>query len=940
MIDGVRSQRAAIDRVIAVDTGSHDDSADLLERAFADTGSHTVRRETGRVTFPDAVRIAMEELAGSDVEWLWILHDDSTPDPAALDMLLTAAREFPEADVLGPKLREWPSLKRLLELGVTISGTGRRETGLERGEYDQGQHDAIRPVLAVNTAGMLVRRRVLEELGGLDPELPIFGNDIDFGWRAAAAGHTTLIVPQAVVFHAEAAHRGVRRTPLTGRHTHYQERRAALYTLLANSRPGALPFQLVRLGFGTLIRMIGFLLLRDPGDALDDLAAYLNVAASPRQILAARRARRSRQGGTATQVKELLPPWWLPYRHGLDFTSDVASALTNQAADVAERRRIAQAEADPASFAARRQAEEAARDDDEVPYETGWLVRVLTNPVAVLLVVVAVLGVIGARAAFTDIRGGGLAPVPTGAGAWWRLHFESWHPLGDGTAVPAPPYVLPLALLATLLGGHAGAAVTTLLVLAFPVSLWGAWRLLRVAGRLISHRGAPRWLVLWGALTYAILPGASGAWGDGRLGTVVSAAVLPWLVHAALGFAEPEADRRWRAGWRAGLLLTVVVAFTPTAWLVALVLAVVVVALALVVVPSARHERSSWGPPAAALLAPVVVLLPWWLPALMHGAGAGLLLDAGRLPAPVPDGWQLILGRLPGLGAPWWLGLLVPLVALLALIPVRTRIPVLACWIGAVLSLVVALALSFVRLHLAAGTVTPGLAFPMLAAQGTLVIAAVLGVEGALAEGLVAGWRRWVGGGVAVLAGAAAIGSLGWFVVAGNESLHSDIRNGVPAYMLDTTTHSPREGVLVVRGSVDDGLTYTVLRGDGTTVGENEILALTPEDRTLSALVQQLASRPTAAVVDQLAAQGVEYVVLPAPASPTISATIDGAVHLTRASAGTPATRAWSLDASPTPQALTGHRSLLRVVLLGVQGLALVAILVLCLPTIERRRRR
>ena len=72
--------------------------------------------------------------------------------------------------------------------------------------------------VAVGSAGMLVRRSVLEELGGFDEQLPIFGNDIDFGWRAAAAGHRTLVVPGAVVFHAEAAHRGVRRTPLTGRH--------------------------------------------------------------------------------------------------------------------------------------------------------------------------------------------------------------------------------------------------------------------------------------------------------------------------------------------------------------------------------------------------------------------------------------------------------------------------------------------------------------------------------------------------------------------------------------------------------------------------------------------------------------------------------------------------------------------------------------------------
>ena len=77
-----------------------------------------------------------------------------TVTDAVVPLVRAAADAHPAAAILGPKLREWPSLKRLLELGVTISGTGRRETGLERGEYDQGQHDEVREVLAVNTAGM------------------------------------------------------------------------------------------------------------------------------------------------------------------------------------------------------------------------------------------------------------------------------------------------------------------------------------------------------------------------------------------------------------------------------------------------------------------------------------------------------------------------------------------------------------------------------------------------------------------------------------------------------------------------------------------------------------------------------------------------------------------------------------------------------------------
>src|SRR6185503_1537073 len=261
----------------------------------------------------------LEQVAPTDAEWIWLLHDDSNPAPDALERLLAAAAADPRADVLGPKLREWPSLKRLLEVGITISGTGRRETGLEPGEYDQGQHDEVREVLAVNTAGMLVRRRVLDALGGFDDNLPIFGNDVDFGWRAAANGFRTVVVPQAVVFHAEAAHRGARRTPLTGRHTHYQERRAALFTLLANAPTRGLVWQTVRLFFGTLLRMIGFLVVRSPGEALDDLAALVSIYLSPGQVRRARRARRTSEQTTGEHdPRPLLAPWWLPYRRGMD----------------------------------------------------------------------------------------------------------------------------------------------------------------------------------------------------------------------------------------------------------------------------------------------------------------------------------------------------------------------------------------------------------------------------------------------------------------------------------------------------------------------------------------------------------------------------------------------------------------------------------------------
>src|SRR5262249_47451145 len=158
-------------------------------------------------------------------------------------------------------------------------------------------------------------------------------------------------------------------------------------------------------------------------------------------------------------------------------------------------------------------------------------------------------------------------------------------------------------------------------------------------------------------------------------------------------------DRRWRASWRSGLLLALLTAFTPVAWLVFLLLALVVLAVARLLLrgqASVFGDRSVWGPPLLTLGVPVVLLAAWWVPALLHGAGAGLLLDAGIPPGPALTGLDLTLGRLPDLGAPAWLGVVLPALAVLALVPARSRVTVLVCWLVGVVAALIAVLLSLV----------------------------------------------------------------------------------------------------------------------------------------------------------------------------------------------------------------------------------------------------
>jgi hypothetical protein len=334
-----------------------------------------------------------------------------------------------------------------------------------------------------------------------------------------------------------------------------------------------------------------------------------------------------------------------------------------------------------------------------------------------------------------------------------------------------------------------------------------------------------------------------------------------------------------------------------------------------------------------ALLVVPVLLAPWWLPALVHGAGEGLLLDGGLLPVPTPDGVELGLGRFHEVGAPWWLGVVPPALAVLALVPRRTRIPVLICWLVALLAVLAAAALGSVTLDLAALSTPPGLGFLLLLVQAAMVTAVVLGALGVERPG---GVLRGV---VALLAAAAVLAPLGglvWFVTEGGDDLTDDREAGIPAYMVQSSEQGAEHGILVVRGSLDDGLSYTVRRDDGITTGEDEVLDLTSEDRGFTALVQGLAARPTPDAVAALASRGIEYVVLPAPADGEVAAALDATAGLEQASADDRSTRAWQGALPRAASDRDGPGSWWRVALHVLQCVSIGAERVLCAPSTYR----
>ncbi|WP_329457566.1 glycosyltransferase [Streptomyces sp. NBC_01497] len=888
---GLAAQERPVQNAVAADTGSADSSAQLLTDAFGDERVlHLARRSGFGTAVEEAVRIApvlspddlpylrrpsgwdpvsrtwrddaydLPELPhGEPVQWLWLLHDDCAPAPDALAELLRVADSDTYAAVVGPKLRGWYDRRQLLEVGVSIANSGRRWTGLDRREQDQGQHDQVRSVLSVSSAGMLVRRDVWEELGGFDRSLPLMRDDVDLCWRAHAAGHRVLVAPDAVLRHAEASSRERRTVDCVGRsatNPHRVDKAGAAYTMLVNARGSRLPWVLLRLVVGTLLRTLGYLLAKVPGQAVDEVMGLSATLLRPGRILGGRRDRAGSPTDFA-ELRSLFPP------PGATIRATVEQAAASLGAGGA---------ADAETGGSRHGVVESGPGGEDADYmeieQFARLKKLARRPGPVLFAVLLFVSLIACRALLSggSLAGGALLPAPSHIYDLWDRYADTWHAVGTGGTETAPPYLAILASMSVLFLGSTGFALTVLLVCSVPlagVSAYFASRSL-VPSRLLRS---------WAAVVYAFLPAATGALATGRLGTAILAILLPVAARAAVSAYGLRGTGRgtWRATWAYTFLLTLTTAFTPVVWPLSLLLGLGVLVLR-------RREIGAYGPRVlAALLTPMVLLAPWSLTLLtsprdfLREAG----LDFGTGSASALD----LLGMDPG-GPKAVGGILmagVVLAALAALLRTERAFAVRTAWVAAVVALVFAVAANH------SGWAGPATLVYALA----LLAAALVGADGARLRvaGMSFGWRQPAAALIAVLAGIAPlVAAFSWMVSGAAGPLERTDATQVPAFVAEESATSDQPRTLVLNGTSPGSVAYSLVRGEGARLGDAELTRAAGDDQKLDKVVANLVAGSGADQTTQLRGFAIRYVLLRDGAPRDMSRTLDATPGLSRLS--------------------------------------------------------
>ena len=428
--------------VLVLDNGSTDDPtpriATAMPRAF-------VRRLDTNVGFAAAANDAMALVEGAT--FLLFCHDDVVLGPDAVSVMVEEAYRS-NAGIVGPKLVDYDHPEVLLEVGMAVDHYGVPFSGIEPGEIDQEQHDAVRDVFFVSDAVMLVRTDLFHELGGFDPATFPGSDDLDLCWRARLAGARVLVAPDARVRHRRSTVQDTRPTSRNDQGDLKAFTRSRVRVLTKSYSPVALLWVL-------------------------PLAFLLNVAEAVALVFTRRPAR----------ARALLAGWFAAFGRGTGIRSARASTQRMRRVDDGDVRDLmVRGSARVRTIVSYRL--HAGDRLAEVSNRTRAAVSDVSTRARTFHVVAAIglafLIAFGSRSFVLDRvpEVGSFQDWP-GAGSLWSTFFAPWRYAMMGADTAASPVFGLMALLSTVLLGDSDLGRTLVVAGALPLGAFGAYRLVR-----------------------------------------------------------------------------------------------------------------------------------------------------------------------------------------------------------------------------------------------------------------------------------------------------------------------------------------------------------------------------------------------------------------------------------------------------------------------------
>jgi GT2 family glycosyltransferase len=225
--------------LIVVDNGSERNEAEILARRFPFI--RTIRSERN-LGFAGGNNLGILRAKG---DCLFFLNNDTLVRDGGVQSLIDWLKNHPEVAGVSPKIKYTDRENRIQYAGSTLlSPVTLRNRQIGYREEDRGQYDVPCPTPYLHGAAMMLRRRIIEEVGLIPECYFLYYEELDWCSRIWDKGYELWYLPAFTLYHKESSSIGTD-SPLK---TFYLSRNRLLYAcrnLRKRERSLALVYQLL-----------------------------------------------------------------------------------------------------------------------------------------------------------------------------------------------------------------------------------------------------------------------------------------------------------------------------------------------------------------------------------------------------------------------------------------------------------------------------------------------------------------------------------------------------------------------------------------------------------------------------------------------------------------------------------------------------------------------
>src|SRR6266567_6280515 len=179
---------------ILVDNGSTDGSVEYVRTHFP---------EVKLLALPDNLGFTGGNIAGYEQasgDLIILLNNDTEAHPSWLEEIRQASHANPKAGSFASKMMYFDERGRVENCGFDLGIAG---ATVDLGRDEPNGPEWIRPQRVFGACGgaATYRRKMLEDIGFLDPEFVMIYEDADLSFRAQLRGYECVYVPGAIVYH-------------------------------------------------------------------------------------------------------------------------------------------------------------------------------------------------------------------------------------------------------------------------------------------------------------------------------------------------------------------------------------------------------------------------------------------------------------------------------------------------------------------------------------------------------------------------------------------------------------------------------------------------------------------------------------------------------------------------------------------------------------------